>query len=177
MGVISRVQGSRSCRAEWLVGIARRKIPQALVDTFVVFGQMRRPPATAATDFEHVSTTAQRTRKTYPDIIAFLHQHERQTPFPFRQAHPCLTVHHQAMMQVHHLLRHAPLAGIHPCILFTSSPSQSMKTQQVAIPGLDDMFLGIVAEQSTEIHEIRSLGDRRRNSLSASPKWSALRRV
>lgn len=51
-----------------------------------------------------------------------------------------------------------------------------METQQVTIPSLNNMLLGIIAEQSTEIHKIRGLGDRRRNGLSTGPQWSAWRR-
>lgn len=102
---------------------------------------------------------------TYPNIVAFFDQHEREASLFFREAYPDLAVHHQTMMKVDNFLLHTLYASIDSCTLFTFAPAKPMQAQQIAISCLDYMLLGIIPVKSTEIDKIGRVGYRRADGI------------
>ena len=98
-------------------------------------------------------------RLTYPDIIALINQRKREASLFLCQTNPNLAVHHEAVVQVDHLFLDTTLPGIYLSVFLSLSPTQAVETQEVAISGLNNVFLGVIAEQGAQIDKILGLSD------------------
>jgi hypothetical protein len=87
-------------------------------------------------------------RNAYPDIEAFLDQQEGQRSLGVSETHPYLTVHQEAVVQVHNPLLDASWAAVDLYILLTLLPRQPVQAKEEAILGLNHMFLGGISEKS-----------------------------
>lgn len=93
-----------------------------------------------------------------PYIVPFLDELEGQASSLVRHAHPHLTAHEQAMMEVDDFLPDASLALVYQQMLFPSPRGQTVKAQEVTIAGLNNVFLSCIAKQCTYIREVRRFG-------------------
>ena len=82
-----------------------------------------------------------------PDVVSSLHQLKRQASLLIGQANPDLAVHHQAVVEVDDLLLEAfcLVSAVDAYIFFALSPAQAVQTQEIAITGLYNVFLAVVA--------------------------------
>jgi hypothetical protein len=101
-----------------------------------------------------------------PDIVAALDQLKRQAALSLRLAHPDLAVHHQAVVHVHDLfLQPALTAAVDPEPLLAGPPCQAMHAQQVAVVGLHNVLLTVVAVQLAQLGEVAGIGNGRPDTL------------
>lgn len=94
---------------------------------------------------------------TYPDVIALLDKHKRQTSLLFSQADPNLAIHHQAMMQIRDFLLDTVRSTVDALVFLSSSPTKSVKAKKIAIACLNNVFLGVVAVKFAKLDKIRGL--------------------
>nr|POF06900.1 hypothetical protein CFP56_31524 [Quercus suber] len=108
-----------------------------------------------------------------PDVVALVDEREGQTSFLLGQTDPNLTVHEQAVMQIHHAFAHTALSvvvGVDTPVLFAPSVRQTMQAQQVPVLGLDNMLFGMVAEEFAQLDEVLGLRDGAAHVLLAVPR-------
>jgi len=82
---------------------------------------------------------------TQPDIVSLLHEIVHQAALFFAYTNPDFTVHHQAVVEINHLLLNTIWARIHPFVFFALLPAESMYSQEISIFRLNDVFFGVVS--------------------------------
>lgn len=96
-----------------------------------------------------------------PDVVAALDELKGQTALAGRQTDPDVAVHHQAVVQIDDLLAQARLAraGIDALGLLAALPAQAVQSQQVAVAGLDNVLLAVVAGEVAQLGKVAGAGN------------------
>lgn len=91
---------------------------------------------------------------TYPDVKASFYKLEWQASLLIRQADPDFRIHQQAVVQVSNALLGAVPAAVDSLALLSSSPLQTVQTQQIPILCLNYVFFCFVPPQLAHLNEI-----------------------
>jgi hypothetical protein len=89
-----------------------------------------------------------------PNIESLFSKNKRKSPLGIRQAYPYLTVHEKTVVKIYYRLSSA---STRIGLSFSDPGRQAVKSQQIAILGENNMFLGGISIYTTEIHKVSGI--------------------
>lgn len=98
--------------------------------------------------------------RTYPNIEALLNKLKSQASLLVRLADPDLRVHEQAVVQVDDALPDGVgAARVDAAAFLAASPLQAVQAEEVAVLGLDNVLLRLVAPDAAQLDKVGGVAD------------------